>query len=230
MLENLTTTIETTTTSALSVTNEIFALCSLVSLLLGIMISFTFCFRQKKSKGFILALTILPIIVQVIIMMVNGNVGTGVAVMGAFSLVRFRSAPGNAKDICGIFLAMAVGLATGTDQLILAAVFTAIVCAVTLIYSFSPLGSIRDSMKVLSITIPESLDYSEVFDDIFGKYTSHAELTASRTTGMGSLYKLTYEITLKDAKKEKEMIDELRTRNGNLEISCSKRTEDPDAL
>ena len=136
MLENLATTIETTTTSSLSINNETFALCTLVSLLLGIAISFTFCFKQKRSKGFILALTILPVIVQVVIMMVNGNVGTGVAVMGAFSLVRFRSVPGNAKDICGIFLAMAVGLASGTDQLILAAIFTAVVCAVALIYSF----------------------------------------------------------------------------------------------
>lgn len=230
MLENLTTTIETTTTSPLSINNETFALCTGVSLLLGILISFTFCFKQKKSKGFILALTILPVIVQVVIMMVNGNVGTGVAVMGAFSLVRFRSVPGNAKDICGIFLAMAVGLATGTNQLVLAAVFTAVVCAVALVYTLSPLGNTRDTMKVLGITIPESLDYSEVFDDIFEKYTSHSELTSSKTTGMGSLYRLTYEISLKDPKKEKEMIDELRTRNGNLEISCSKKTEDPDQL
>ena len=228
MLENLTASV--ITTSALSLDNETFLLCSLVSLLLGIAISFTFCFRQKKSKGFILALTILPIIVQVVIMMVNGNVGTGVAVMGAFSLIRFRSVPGNAKDICGIFLAMAVGLATGTDQLVLAGVFTGIVCAVALAYTFSPLGNTRDNMKVLSITIPESLDYNEIFDDIFGKYTSHAELTSSKTTGMGSLYKLTYEITLKNVGDEKVMIDELRTRNGNLEISCSKKTENLDQL
>ena len=230
MLENLVTTIETTTTSSLTITNETFALCTAISLLLGIAISFTFCFRQKRSKGFILALTILPVIVQVVIMMVNGNVGTGVAVMGAFSLVRFRSVPGNAKDICGIFLAMAVGLATGTNQLVLAGVFTAVVCAVAILYTLSPLGNTRDTMKVLGITIPESLDYSEIFDDIFEKYTSHAELTSSKTTGMGSLYRLTYEISLKDPKKEKEMIDELRTRNGNLEISCSKKTEDPDQL
>lgn len=229
MLENLITT-TTTTTASLSVTNESFALCSAVSLALGALISFTFCFKQRKSKGLILALTILPLIVQVIIMMVNGNVGTGVAVMGAFSLVRFRSVPGNAKDICGIFLAMAVGLATGSEQLILAAVFTVIVCAVALAYTFSPLGNAKTSLKELHVTIPESLDYNEVFDDIFEKYTSYSELISTKTTGMGSLYKLTYDIKLKDVKDEKKMIDEIRCRNGNLEINCSKKAEDPDAL
>ena len=229
MLENMATTV-TTTTSPLSITNESFALCSAVSLLLGAVISFAFCFRQKKSKGFILALTILPMLVQVVIMMVNGNIGTGVAVLGAFSLIRFRSVPGNAKDICGIFLSMAVGLAAGSEQLVLAAVFTVVVCAVTLIYTFSPLGSTRTSFKELHVTIPESLDYSEIFDDIFEKYTSFNEIIAVKTTGMGSLYKLTYDIKLKNPADEKKMIDEIRCRNGNLEISCSKKAETLDQL
>lgn len=223
-------TASTTTLSSLTITNETFAYCCIVSLLLGALISFTFCFRQRKSRGFILALMILPIMVQVVIMMVNGNVGTGVAVMGAFSLVRFRSMPGNAMDICGIFLAMAVGLATGTDKLILAGVFTAIVCAVVLVFNFVPFGKIGASVKELHVTIPESLDYNEIFDDIFKKYTTHAELTAVKTTGMGSLYKLTYEITLKDVKNEKEMIDEIRCRNGNLEINCAKKAIPTDQL
>lgn len=217
------------TLSSLTINNKTFALCSAVSLLLGILISFTFCFKQRKSKGFILALIILPIMVQVVIMMVNGNVGTGVAVMGAFSLVRFRSVPGNAMDICSIFLAMAVGLATGTDKLVLAAVFTVIVCAVVFVFNYIPIG--RDSaVKELHITIPESLDYNEIFDDIFGKYTSHSELISTKTTGMGSLYKLTYEITFKDVKDEKKMIDEIRCRNGNLEINCAKKAAPTDQL
>ncbi len=230
MLENLITTIETTTSASFSVTNESFALCTAISLALGILISFTFCFRQKKTKGFILALTILPLIVQVVIMMVNGNIGKGVAVMGAFSLVRFRSVPGNAKDICGIFLAMAVGLATGSEQLVLAGVFTVIVCAVALVYSFSPLGSDSHQIKELLVTIPESLDYNEIFDDIFENYTTRAELVATKTIGMGSLYRLTYEITLKDPKNEKKMIDEIRCRNGNLEITCSRKSIPLDQL
>lgn len=226
VLENL---VSNVTLSSLTITNETFALCSAVSILLGMLISFTFCFRQRKSRGFILALTILPIMVQVVIMMVNGNVGTGVAVMGAFSLVRFRSVPGNAMDICSIFLAMAVGLATGTDKLVLAAVFTVTVCAVVLVFSLLPIGK-GSVVKELHITIPESLDYNEIFDDIFGKYTSHAELVSTKTTGMGSLYKLTYEITLKDAKNEKQMIDEIRCRNGNLEINCAKKALPTDQL
>lgn len=229
MLENLASTV-TTTISSITVTNESFAICSIVSLLLGALIAFTFCFKQKKSRGLVLALTILPLLVQVVIMMVNGNIGTGVAVLGAFSLVRFRSVPASAKDICGIFLAMAVGLAAGSEQLVLAAVFTTVVCAITLIYSFSPLGRADKAVKELHVTIPESLDYSEIFDDIFEKYTSSSELVSTKTTGMGSLYKLTYEITLKDVKEEKKMIDEIRTRNGNLEINCSKKAENPDLL
>ena len=229
MLENLASTV-TTTISSITVTNESFAICSIVSLLLGALIAFTFCFKQKKSRGLVLALTILPLLVQVVIMMVNGNIGTGVAVLGAFSLVRFRSVPASAKDICGIFLAMAVGLAAGSEQLVLAAVFTTVVCAITLIYSFSPLGRADKAVKELHVTIPESLDYSEIFDDIFEKYTSSSELVSTKTTGMGSLYKLTYEITLKDVKEEKKMIDEIRTRNGNLEINCSKKAECPDLL
>lgn len=212
-----------TTISSVAIDNKTFTMCSAVSLLLGLLISFTFCFRQKKSKGFILALTILPLIVQVIIMMVNGNVGTGVAVMGAFSLVRFRSVPGNAKEICGIFLAMAVGLATGTDQLVLAAVFTTIACAVALVFTFTPIGNIKENEKTLTVTIPESLDYTEIFDDIFEKYLSACELENVKTTAMGSLYKLKYSVTLKDSKNVKKMLDEIRERNGNLEVMCGKK-------
>lgn len=213
----------TTTITSVAIDNTTFAMCSAVSLLLGLLISFTFCFRQKKSKGFILSLTILPLIVQVVIMMVNGNVGTGVAVMGAFSLVRFRSVPGNAKEICGIFLAMAVGLATGTNQLVLAAAFTIVACLVALVFTFSPLGSTKDSEKTLTVTIPESLDYTEVFDDIFEKYLSNSELENVKTTAMGSLYKLKYSVTFKDPKSEKKMLDEIRERNGNLEVMCGKK-------
>ena len=212
-----------TTISSVAIDNKTFAMCSAVSLVLGLLISFTFCFKQKKSKGFILALTILPLIVQVIIMMVNGNVGTGVAVMGAFSLVRFRSVPGNAKEICGIFLAMAVGLATGTDQLVLAGVFTTVACAVTLAFTFTPFGNIKENEKTLTVTIPESLDYTEIFDDIFEKYLSACELENVKTTAMGSLYKLKYSVTLKDSKSVKKMLDEIRERNGNLEVMCGKK-------
>ena len=215
-------------TSTISTTD--FVLCTLASLLVGAVIAFAFTFKQYKTKSFATTLALLPVIVQVIIMLVNGNLGTGVAVAGAFSLVRFRSMPGNAKDILAIFLSMAVGLATGTHHLMLAAVFTVVVCAVNAVYMFLPLGESADNEKTLTITIPESLDYGDVFDDIFKEFTTKARLEQVKTTNMGSLFKLRYDITLKKGKSEKALIDELRVRNGNLEILCCRKMTDADQL
>lgn len=204
-----------------SVTNTTLLATSLVSIVLGVIIALVFGFKNKKSKGFLMTVSALPFIVQVVIMLVNGNVGTGVAVMGAFSLVRFRSVPGNAKDICSIFLAMAVGLATGTNHLLLAVLMTAVVCAMALVYSVIPEKS-QSGEKELTVVIPESLDYDSVFDEIFEKYTSKNELVQVKTVNMGSLYKLKYSIELKDKSAEKQMLDEIRVRNGNLEVICSR--------
>ena len=225
MLNNINTlTLDLTSATGTSIiTTGNFALCTLVSLVTGVFISFIFCYRQEKTKSFATTLALLPVIVQVIIMLVNGNLGTGVAVAGAFSLVRFRSMQGNAKDILGIFLSMAVGLATGTDHLLLAGIFTIIVCAATLVYNFVPVGIDDNCEKVLTITIPESLDYGDVFDDIFDKFTTKAKLEQVKTTNMGSLFKLRYNIIIKKGMSEKELLDELRVRNGNLEIICSGR-------
>lgn len=210
-------------TTSTTITTGIFILCTLVSLIMGAIIAFSFSIKGKKSKSFMMTLGLLPVIVQVVIMLVNGNLGTGVAVMGAFSLVRFRSIPGNARDICGIFLAMAIGLATGTNHIALAVIMTIVVCVICVVYTVSPFGEAKNKEKELTITIPESLDYTEVFDDIFDKYTSSCELETVKTTNMGSLFKLKYDITLKSGASEKQLIDELRCRNGNLEIMCSRR-------
>lgn len=199
-----------------------FLTATAASLILGLVIAFVFKYKNRASQGFLVTLAVLPAIVQTLIILVNGNLGTGVAVMGAFSLIRFRSAPGNAKDICSIFLAMAVGIATGTGYILLAAILTLVICAVEIIYGFIPFLSGNNEERNLSITIPESLDYSEVFTDLFEKYTSKSDLTQVKTTNMGSLYKLNYAVVLKDPAKEKEFIDELRCRNGNLEISCGR--------
>lgn len=209
-----------------TITNTEFFLCTAVSLILGGLIAFAFGFRSKKSKGFLITLGVLPCIVEIVIMLVNGNIGTGVAVMGAFSLVRFRSIPGNAKDICGIFLAMAVGLATGTNHILLGAVFAAIICAVIFVSNFISLGGNKKTEKELTIVIPESLDYTQVFDDLMNKYTSSWELIQVKTTNMGSLFKLRYHVVIKDSATEKQFIDELRCRNGNLEIICGRKTTD----
>lgn len=196
-----------------------------VSLLLGLVIAMTYMYKTRYTKSFVVTLALLPAIICMIILMVNGNVGTGVAVAGAFSLVRFRSVPGTAREICTIFLAMATGLITGMGYLGIAAVFTLIMCAAFMIYSTLDLGAKAnaDKYKTLKIMIPEDLDYTGVFDDLFREYTASNELVNVKTTNMGSMYKLTYDVTLKDPSYEKEFIDNIRCRNGNLEVSVSRQ-------
>ena len=196
-------------------------LCTLSSLILGIAATGIYCYKNMYTKSFVVTLALLPAMVQIVIMLVNGNLGAGVAVMGAFSLVRFRSVPGSAMDICAIFLSMAVGLATGTNHLALALMLAVCVSLLNIIYTLLPIGKKKSGHKDLSITIPESLDYTEVFDDIFEKYLSECELVSVKTTNMGSLFKLKYRIELKGDANEKKLIDELRCRNGNLEIMCA---------
>ena len=203
-----------------------FLLCIGVSLLIGLIIALSYMHKTRYTKSFVITLALLPAVVCVVIMMVNGNVGTGVAVAGAFSLVRFRSIPGTAREIGMLFLAMGAGLITGMGYLGYAVLFTVILCAAFILYGYLNLGTrkIATTYKTLNITIPEDLDYSNVFDNILSKYTSSYELTCVKTTNMGSLFRLTYDIVLKDASKEKEMIDLLRCRNGNLEINISKQS------
>ncbi len=199
-----------------------FLLCTLCSILLGAGIAGVHIFKNKSSKGFFMTIALMPVIVQMVIMLVNGNLGTGVAVMGAFSLVRFRSAPGNAREINTIFLSMAVGLATGMGYLAIAILFVVIVSVIQILYMMSNFGEAKQKERTLKITIPEGLDYTGIFDDLFKEYTKQSELLQVRTANMGSLYKLDYHIILKDVNKEKKFLDDLRCRNGNLEISCGK--------
>lgn len=211
-------------TQVISIPN--FLLCIGISLIIGLMISLSYMFKTRYTKSFVLTLALLPAVVCVVIMMVNGNIGAGVAVAGAFSLVRFRSVPGTAKEIGTIFLAMGAGLIAGMGYLGYSLLFTLILCTILLIYTQIDLGQKRNasSYKTLTITIPEDLNYTEVFDDIFSEYTRSSELVQVKTTNMGSLFRLTYDIVLKDTTKEKEMIDKLRCRNGNLEINVSKQS------
>ena len=210
-------------TTVISLTD--FLLCIGCSLFLGIIMALCYMYRTRYTKSFVVTLALLPAVVCIIIMMVNGNVGAGVAVAGAFSLVRFRSAPGTAKEICTLFLAMGTGLIAGMGYLGFAILFTLIMCIAFLLYSHIDFGTKKNAgkYKALNITIPEDLDYSDIFDDIFKEYTKDYEIIRVKTTNMGSIFRLTYNITLKDVSKEKEMIDKIRTRNGNLEISVSKQ-------
>ena len=197
----------------------IYLICTAVSLVLGAAIAFTVSFRSKTSKSFLLALFLIPAIVQTVIMLVNGNVGTGVAVMGAFSLVRFRSVAGSAKEIVAIFLAMATGLTTAMGYITLAALFVVIICIAMIILGFVRFKQRDDLSRDLKITIPEDLNYAHEFDDLFEKYTKASKLLTVKTGSMGSLYKLTYRIELKTEDEVQRFIDELRCRNGNLEIA-----------
>ena len=202
-----------------------FLLCVGCSLLIGLLLAFGYMFRSRYTKSFVMTLAVLPAVVCVVIMMVNGNVGTGVAVAGAFSLVRFRSVPGTAREISMLFVAMGAGLITGMGYLGYGFLFAVLMCVVGMVYNSLDLGTRRNTTryKTLNITIPEDLDYSEVFEPVLREYASSVELTRVKTTNMGSLFRLTYDITLRDPAKEKELIDALRCRNGNLEITVSRQ-------
>ncbi len=199
-----------------------FLYCTLASLILGLGIAGLYMVKNTYSKGFVVALSLLPAIVQVVIMMVNGNIGTGVAVAGAFSLVRFRSVPGNARDIVSIFFAMAVGLATGMGYLFYALMFLVIIGAVDIALLCSRFGDGKANVRTLKITIPENLDYEGLFDDLLQQYASSYTLEKVRTTNMGSLFELSYTVRLKAAVPPKAFLDALRCRNGNLNIAISR--------
>lgn len=218
---------ENGTTSTASIKAPQFLLCIAVSIIIGIFLAFVHGYKNASSRSFLTTLALLPSIVCVIIMMVNGNVGAGVAVAGAFSLVRFRSVPGTAKEIGSLFLAMGTGLVTGMGYLGYAVLFSIIIGAMMIVLNITGFGTGSSSSlnKALRITIPEDLNYSEVFDDLFAKYTSKCEVVSVKTSNMGSLYKLHYNITLRKLSEEKEFIDELRCRNGNLEINMSRQEE-----
>ena len=213
-----------------TVTPSSLLLCTLASLMFGLLSAMLYMFRNTYTKGFVCTLVLLPAIVQMVIMLVNGNLGTGVAVMGAFSLIRFRSTPGGAREIGAIFLGMALGLATGMGYLGIAAMMLALLGLAQILLTVTAFGECNAAEKELKITIPESLDYTGVFDDLFDTYTRSHELIRVRTTNMGSLYELLYHITLRDQAEEKAFIDALRCRNGNLGITCGRVPMDKEAL
>lgn len=202
-----------------------FLLCIGCSLVIGLVLALSYMYRSRYTKSFVVTLALLPAVVCVVIMMVNGNVGAGVAVAGAFSLVRFRSVPGTAKEISMLFLAMGAGLIAGMGYLAFALLFTVVMCLFNALYNHLDLGTKKNASiyKTLNITIPEDLDYTGVFDEILEAYTTSCELVRVKTTNMGSLFRLTYNLTLRDPALEKEMIDKLRCRNGNLEITVSRQ-------
>ena len=219
-----------------SMTNVIslgdFLLCVMCALAVGLLLAACYMYRTRYTKSFVATLALLPSVVCVVIMMVDGNVGAGVAVAGAFSLVRFRSVPGTAKEIGAIFLAMGTGIIVGMGYLGYAILCAAVLGGASALYSRLDFGCTKKSalQKTLQITIPEDLDYTGVFDDILRQYASEYELVQVKTTHMGSLFRLTYHMTLRAANQEKQLLDELRCRNGNLEISVSKQVTETGEL
>lgn len=201
-------------------------ICSSVSIILGLAISITHMLTTKYSKNFLITLALLPILVQTIILMVNGNLGTSIAIFGAFSLIRFRSLPGTSKEILSIFFAMAIGLATGMGQLLFATIITIIVGLTQIILSKVKFLDPNPNTKILKINISDDLDYTEVFDDIFLKYLKNYTLDKVKTVNLGSLFEITYTITLKKDINEKEFLDELRLRNSNLKIILTHPLEE----
>lgn len=211
-----------------SITIESYLICLLAAGVCGVITAVAASIRSHCTKSFLSSLVLLPMIVCTVIAMVNGNIGTGVAVMGAFSLIRFRSVPGKARDIVVIFLSMTAGLACAGGYVAIALVFSALVCLGMVILTLIPMGNER--MMDLHITIPESLRYNNEFDDLFAKYLKSHRLIKARTASMGSLYKLQYRVEMKDLKQSQTFIDELRCRNGNLEIALCDLMDNAEEL
>ena len=211
--------------SVISLTVKGMLICSIASIILGLIIAITYMIcSEKYSKNFVVTLVILPILVQAVIMMVNGNLGTGVAIVGAFSLVRFRSIPGTSKEIGTIFFSMAIGLATGMGYVAYASIFTVIVALLFIVLHKSGFGEKKSETKQLKIVIPENLNFDGVFDDIFDKYLEYIKLDRVKTTNLGSMFEISYFVRLKSDADIKAMIDEIRTRNGNLTVACGTVT------
>ena len=199
-----------------------FLICTGVSLLLGVGTALVAGYRSRSTQSLAITLAILPAVVQAVIMLVNGSIGAGIAVAGAFSLVRFRSAPGTAREIAAIFLAMAIGLATGMGYVGLAVLLFLILAGAMLALTVLRFGQKEDAGRILKITIPEDLDYDGLFDDLFERYTTAHTLEKVKTTNMGTLYELRYRIPLRQEPVPKVFLDELRCRNGNLNITCCR--------
>lgn len=216
-------------TTGLSVQSAV--ICTLASLVLGFAAAMLYRLRNPHaSRNLMVSMVVLPALVQAVIMLVNGSVGAGIAVMGAFNLVRFRSTPGSSRDICFIFYAMGIGLATGMGYVGFAVMLAVVVGAVLAALTFLPAFNARGGAKQLRIMIPEDLNYMDCFDDIFAEYLSSWKLMQAKTTSMGTLFDLRYEVVLKDASREKELIDKIRVRNGNLTVCCGVLPADRDEL
>lgn len=203
-----------------------FLICTAVSLILGLGAALLARFRNRTSRSFSLCLAMMPVVVELVIMLVNGNIGAGLGVAGAFSLVRFRSAQGTARDIALLFFAVALGLATGMGYVVMAAIFFLIVAAFLLVLTLAGFSAAGDTDRLLRVQIPESMDYDGLLDDLLAAHTRRAELISVKSTNLGTIYELQYEIRLKTPSVPKELLDGIRCRNGNLNVTCGRIPEE----
>ncbi len=213
-------TIFDTTTAGLEISTALIA--AGVALVLGIALAISHSKTSQTTKGMMITLAVLPVLVMAVMIMINGNLGTSIAILGAFSLIRFRSIAGRAKDLLAVFAAMMIGLACGMGHILFAVFIMVIYIAATILFAYTHFLEPDRHDRVLKIVVPEDLDYEEAFDDIFKKYTSRAHLVRMKTINMGSLYKLTYDVKIKHGVKEKDFLDEIRVKNCNLKILLSE--------
>lgn len=216
---------------SVGLTAESALFCTLASAVLGFIAAMLYRLNNPRaSKNLMVTLVVLPILVQSVIMLVNGSVGAGLAVMGAFNLVRFRSAPGTSRELCYVFLVMGIGLATGMGFIGFAVIITLAAGLILALLGFTPAFGIVKTAKLLRVLIPEDLDYMVCFKEVFAEYVSRYRLIMSKTVSMGTLYELRYEIVLKSAEKEKEFLDKIRVINGNLTVACSILTDNHEEM
>lgn len=214
--------------SGLTIVN--FSICIVVAIILGLVVAFFHMKTTRSNHNFINTLVILPALVTIVILLVNGNLGTSVAVVGAFSLVRFRSIPGNSKEILDVFFAMSIGLALGTGYIAFAIIYTLFIGILSFVLYKLKFGVNKSKSRIMKIAIPEDLDYENVFEELFNKYTDKVELFQSKTINMGSMFELTYLVNLKDDISEKEFMDDIRIKNGNLKVILTHELENKEVL
>ena len=212
-------------------TSDVF-ICMAAAIALGILIACCYMFKNEYSRNLIISVSIMPVIVSMLIMLVTlqAQLNAAIAIGGVFALTRFRSAQGTSKEITQILLAMATGLIIGLGYIAIAAILVVVVEAMCIIFNLTKFGEANAKRRTLKVTIPEELDYNDIFDDLFDKYTLNASLIKVKLKNLGTLFQLTYDITLKDVKQEKQFIDEIRVRNANLDILCSKVISNSDEL
>ena len=213
-----------------NLTVGLFLVAVISSMILGLIAAMAFMYRNTYTRSLVTALVLIPAIETVVIMLVNDNIGVGLSVAGSFALIRFRSVKGNAKELLAVFLAMTIGIVCGTGYVALAAVYTLLLSVVMVLLALTGFGKQSENERYLKVTMPESLNYDEAFSDILNRYTTGWQLESVKTLTLGSLFRADYRIRMKDPKDTKKMIDEIRTRNGNLEIMCARAATDREEL